>query len=114
MARVHRWACQEKRRTLEDLTRLAAKLRADRERVGPVDDGQFSPPDAAIDLRRAKLNRTIADIDAAIDRAREELDAAERELAQVEQMSIGRPAEESGSVRKRQRRNAAMPRTPRR
>ena len=29
MARVYRWACSEKRRTLEDLLRLAERLRAD-------------------------------------------------------------------------------------
>ena len=34
MARVYRWACSEKRRTLEDLLRLAERLRADMGRLG--------------------------------------------------------------------------------
>lgn len=113
MARDHRWACQEKRRELDDLDRLAGKLRTDRERIIPLEAGVSTEQRDQFESRREKLNRTIANIDAAVGRVREELDAAERELAQVEQMTAGRPAGEIGSVPKRPRRRAAWPRSHR-
>ena len=114
MMRVHRWACQERRRTLEDLIRLAEKLRADRQRIDPpqvqgamIEGGGIK---GTVDLRIEKLDRTIADIDSAIERAREDAAAAERELAQVLQMAGGKPVEPTASHGKSQRKSAGMPR----
>ncbi|MGH6930915.1 MAG: hypothetical protein ACREEE_00620 [Dongiaceae bacterium] len=114
MLRVHRWACQEKRRTLEDLIRLAEKLRADRGRIGPPDAIDLSDSGKAINLRIEKLDRTIADIDTAIDRARDELAAVEREFAQVQQMAGGQSVESLGRNSKQRRGSAALRRDRRR
>lgn len=105
--RVHRWSCQEKRRTLEDLQRLADKLRADRTRIAPSGAPTSPAQPDAVDLRQEKLDRTIGSIDIEIERAREELAAAERELAQVEQMAGGRVPDSPASNDQRKRRKAA-------
>jgi chromosome segregation ATPase len=100
MARVYRWACSEKRRTLEDLLRLADRLRADIGRLGGPSavaggDGQSA------DERRDRLVRSIAGLEATIERAREELGVAEAELARVEQMKQGREAADKSSTQRR-------------
>src|SRR5262245_685383 len=105
MVRVYRWACNEKRRTLEDLLRLADRLRADMGRLdapSPVaGDGQ-SPDD-----RRERLVRSVGDIEATIERARNELAVAEAELARVEQMKQGREAADKAAAQRRSQRTAA-------
>ena len=106
MIRVYRWACNETRRTLEDLLRLADRLRADMGRLGapsPIaGDGQ-SP-----DERRERLVRSVADIEATIERARGELAVAEAELARVEQMKQGREAADKPPSQRRSQRTAGL------
>lgn len=106
MVRVYRWACNEKRRTLEDLVRLADRLRADMGRLdGPMAttvDGQ-SP-----DERRERLVRSVADIEATVERARAELAVAEAELTRVEQMKQGRDAADKTSTQRRSQRAAGL------
>ena len=107
MARVYRWACSEKRRTLEDLLRLAERLRADIGRLtgssaGATADGQSA------DERRERLVRSIAGLEATIERAREELVVAEAELARVEQMKQGRETADKTSTQRRNERAAGL------
>jgi len=103
MARVYRWACSEKRRTLEDLLRLAERLRAD--------IGRLDRPGAGIqsaDERRERLVRSIAGLEATIERAREELAVAEAELARVDQMKHGREIADKTSTQRRNERAAGL------
>ncbi len=107
MARVYRWACSEKRRTLEDLLRLAERLRADIGRLTgssavTTADGQSA------DERRERLVRSIAGLEATIERAREELVVAEAELARVEQMKQGRETADKTSTQRRNERAAGL------
>lgn len=107
MARVYRWACGEKRRTLEDLLRLAERLRADIGRLAgssavTTADGQSA------DERRERLVRSIAGLEATIERAREELGVAEAELARVEQMKQGRETADKTSTQRRNERAAGL------
>jgi transcriptional regulator with XRE-family HTH domain len=103
MVRVYRWASGEKRRTLEDLQRLADRLRSDIGRLGPPpDEGQPA------DERRERLIRSIADIEATIERARSELAVAEAELARVEQMKQGRDGADKTSTQRRVERAAGL------
>jgi hypothetical protein len=106
LVRVYRWACNEKRRTLEDLLRLADRLRADMSRLdGPIvmaGDGQ-SP-----DERRERLVRSVADIEATIERARAELAVAEAELTRVEQTKQGRETADKTSTQRRSQRAAGL------
>jgi chromosome segregation ATPase len=107
MVRVYRWACNEKRRTLEDLLRLAERLRADMGRLdGPTAvssaDGQSS------DERRERLVRSVADIEATVERARAELAVAEAELTRVEQMKQGRETADKTSNQRRNQRAAGL------
>jgi chromosome segregation ATPase len=105
MARVYRWACSEKRRTLEDLLRLVERLR--------LDMGRLNAPDAAggagqsAEERRQRLERSIAEIDASIERARAELASAEAELARVEQTRQERETAERTSHQRRGQRTAS-------
>lgn len=102
MLRLHRWASGEKRRTLEDLQRLADRLRSDIGRLGaPPDDGQPA------DERRERLTRSIADVEAAIERARDELAVAEAELGRVQQMRQSREDAGKSSVQQRRSERAA-------
>jgi chromosome segregation ATPase len=107
MARVYRWACSEKRRTLEDLLRLAERLRADIGRLAGTNamatgDGQSA------DERRERLVRSIAGLETTIERAREELTVAEAELARVEQMKEGRETADKTSTQRRNERAAGL------
>lgn len=107
MARVYRWACSEKRRTLEDLLHLAERLRADIGRLGGLSavmtgDGQSA------DDRRERLVRSIAGLEATIERARDELTVAEAELARVEQMKLGRETADKTSIQRRNERAAGL------
>jgi hypothetical protein len=106
MSRVHRWACEEKRRTLDDFLRLAERLRADLLRLEP-------PAGEPADARRQRLERSIAEVEQGIERTRQELAIAEQELARVEQMLDGRDAPEKPQERApgRARRSAAGGRT---
>jgi len=90
MARVYRWACTEKRRTLEDLLRLADRLRADIGRLGGASGAVTHGDGLSPDERRERLVSSIAGLEAAVERAREELAIAEAELARVEQMREGK------------------------
>jgi len=109
MARVYRWACSEKRRTLEDLLRLADRLRAD---IGRLEGaGAVAPSDGqSADERRERLVRSIAGLEATIERAREELAVAETELARVEQMKQGRETADKTSTQRRNERAAGLAR----
>src|SRR5262249_46748745 len=102
MARIYRWACNEKRRTLEDLLRLADRLRADIGRLDGASDGQSA------DERRERLVSSIAGLEAAIERAREELAVAEVELARVEQMKQGGETTDKTSTQRRNERAAGL------
>ena len=107
MARVYRWACNEKRRTLEDLLRLVERLRADIGRLGGpsaviAGDGQST------DERRERLVRSIAALETTIERAREELAVAEAELARVEQMKPGHETADKTSIQRRNERAAGL------
>lgn len=101
MARVYRWACSEKRQTLEDLLRLAERLRSDLGRIeaanGPAGEGQTP------DERRTRLDRSIAEVDASIEQVRADLAVAEAELARVEQTKHERETAERTSNRRRPR-----------
>ncbi|MGE0116959.1 MAG: hypothetical protein AB7S71_15300 [Dongiaceae bacterium] len=104
MVRVYRWASGEKRRTLEDLQRLADRLRSDIGRLGPPPPGEGQPADE----RRERLVRSIADVEATIERARSELAVAEAELARVEQMKQGRDGADKTSTQRRNERAAGL------
>jgi hypothetical protein len=102
---VHRWACEEKRRTLDDFLRLAERLRADLLRLEP-------PVGAPVDdARRQRLERSIAEVEQGIERTRQELAIAEQELARVEQMLEGVPEKPQERAPGRARRSAAGGRT---
>jgi hypothetical protein len=103
MLRVYRWACTEKRRTLEDLRRLADRLRADIGRLGTQTDGA-SPAEE----RRDRLVRSIADVETTIERASSELAIAEAELARVEQMKPGCEGVDKTSTQRRNERAAGL------
>jgi multidrug resistance efflux pump len=107
MARVYRWACSEKRRTLEDLLRLAERLRTD---IGRLDGpGALASGDGqSADERRERLVRSIVGLEGTIDRAREELRVAEAELARVEQMKQGRETADKTSTQRRNERAAGL------
>ncbi len=104
MARIHRWACQDKRQALEDFERLGERLRVDLDRLGAIDAPATPGGPVAAAARRLRLQRSIADVDAASERARQELAAAERALAQRVQTIGSREATERGAGRRRQRR----------
>jgi flagellar protein FliJ len=106
MARVYRWACSEKRRTLEDLLRLAERLRADMGRLGA--SGVVMSQGQSADERRERLVRSIAGLESTIERAREELAVAEAELARVEQMKQGRETADKTSTQRRNERAAGL------
>jgi len=112
MARVYRWACSEKRRTLEDLLRLADRLRTD---IGRLDGpGAIASGDGqSADERRERLVRSIAGLEATIERAREELAIAEAELARVDQMKQGRETADKTSTQRRNERAAGLTRQQR-
>ncbi len=103
MLRVYRWACSEKRRTLEDLRRLAERLRADIGRLG-TPTGGASPAEE----RRDRLVRSIADVETTIESACNELAVAEAELARVEQMKPGREGADKTSTQRRNERAAGL------
>jgi hypothetical protein len=106
MARVYRWACSEKRRTLEDLLRLAERLRAD---IGRLDGPSAAAADGqSADERRDRLVRSIAGLEATVERAREELTVAEAELVRVEQMKQGRETADKTSTQRRNERAAGL------
>ena len=84
MARIYRWAYQEKKRTLDELLRLAERLRADIDRL--------DSPGMAPDPRRERLERSIA----------------EAEFARVEQMQDGRDGADKTSVQRRNQRAAGL------
>ena len=107
MARVYRWACSEKRRTLEDLLRLAERLRADMGRLGGS-GAVVSGEGQSADERRERLVRSIAGLETTIERAREELAVAEAELARVEQMKQGRETADKTSTQRRNERAAGL------
>jgi len=100
MARVYRWAYQEKKRTLDDLSRLADRLRADMDRLDSADQPG--------DPRRQRLERSVAEIEANIVRAREDLAIAETEFARVEQMQGGREGADKTSIQRRNERAAGL------
>ena len=100
MARIYRWAYQEKKRTLDELLRLAERLRADIDRL--------DSPGMAPDPRRERLERSIAEIEANIERARDDLTIAEAEFARVEQMQDGRDGADKTSVQRRNQRAAGL------
>ena len=111
MARVYRWACSEKRRMLEDLLRLADRLRADIGRLGGTDQAVAHGDGQSSDERRERLVSSIAGLEAAIERAREELAVAEVELARVEQMREGNEtAADKTSTQRRTERAAGLSR----
>jgi len=100
MARIYRWAYQEKKRTLDELLRLAQRLRADMDRL--------DAPAAALDPCRERLERSIAEIEANIERAREDLTIAEAELGRVDQMQEGRDGADKTSIQRRNQRAAGL------
>jgi chromosome segregation ATPase len=100
MARVYRWAYHEKKRTLEDLVRLAERLRADIDRLDPAD--------RAVDPRRHRLERSIGDIEATIGRAREDLTVAEAEYLRVEQKQGDGGTADKTSIQRRNERAAGL------
>jgi chromosome segregation ATPase len=107
MVRVYRWACNEKRRTLEDLLRLAERLRADMSRLdGPT--AASSADGQSADERRERLVRSVADIEATVERARAELAVAEAELTRVEQMKQDRETADKTSSQRRNQRAAGL------
>jgi multidrug resistance efflux pump len=109
MARVYRWACSEKRRTLEDLLRLAERLRADIGRLtGPSAMTTGDGGGQSADERRERLVRSIAGLETTIERAREEVAVAEAELARVEQMKQGRETADKTSTQRRNERAAGL------
>ena len=64
MLRVYRWGYNEKRRTLEDLLRLADRLRAD---MGRLDAPSAATGDGqSTDQRSERLVRSVVDIEATI------------------------------------------------
>jgi chromosome segregation ATPase len=100
MLRVYRWAYQEKKRTLEDLLRLAERLRADIDRLDAAD--------GAPDPRRERLERSIGDIEGTIERAREALAVAEAEYMRVEQKQGDRDTADKTSTQRRNERAAGL------
>ena len=109
MARVYRWACTEKRRTLDDLLRLAERLRADMGRLGGP--AAMTGAGQSDDDRRQRLVRSVAGIEATIERARDELTIAEAELARVEQMKEGSESADKTSTQRRNQRAAGLGRS---
>jgi len=108
MARVYRWASSEKKRNLDDLLRLAERLRADMGRLDAPDSASGEGQTA--EERRRRLERSITDIDASIELARADLAKAEAELARVEQTRQEREAVEKAPNQRRKQRIAGADR----
>ena len=88
MLRVHRWLCREKQRDLEELERLAKRLRSDFQLLqAPAHSGLIDP---AVTGRRARLEQSIADADGALSRAQADLAQARIELGHIERREAGR------------------------
>ena len=98
LVRVHNWALEEKQQKLAGLQQLVDKLREDlrtaqedldRELKAASDspEGIFAFPTfiAAALERRKKLRETIADVELAVEAAREEVRAAYEEVKKYEQ-----------------------------
>lgn len=90
MLRVHRWLCREKQRDLEELERLAKRLRSDLQQLQTQE--QSGLIDSAVRSRRERLEQSIADADGAMTRARADLDQARVELVHIERREAGRTA----------------------
>lgn len=97
LARISRWRLDEKRQKLLDLERLAERLRADLRRLeeGLAAERKLAAEDelarrafpafleAELD-RKARLQKSIADVDGEIEQAREELSDTFRESKKFE------------------------------
>jgi multidrug resistance efflux pump len=91
------------------MLRLADRLRADNGRLDGPD--AVAPSDGrSADERRERLVRSIAGLEATVERAREELAVAEAELARVEQMRQGRETADKTSTQRRNERAAGLTR----
>ncbi len=97
LVRVHTWALNEKRQTLAGLEKLAEKLHDDLEcleaelreersaATGSIEGTIAFPAFAAVALeRRKRLRLSIANLDLAIEAAREEVREAYREVKKYE------------------------------
>src|SRR5262245_4961988 len=90
MLRVHRWLCREKQQNLEELERLAKRLRGDLQQLQATE--QTGLIDPAVTGRRARLEQSIADADGALTRAQADLAQARIELGHIERREAGRTA----------------------
>jgi hypothetical protein len=90
MLRVHRWLCREKQRDLEELERLAKRLRGDLQQLQAQEQNGLIDP--AVSGRRARLEQSIADADGALSRAQADLAQARIELGHIERREAGRTA----------------------
>jgi seryl-tRNA synthetase len=88
MLRVHRWLCREKQRDLEELERLAKRLRGDLQQLQAQEQGGMS--DSGLRSRRERLEQSVIDADGALTRARDDLAQARLELGHIERREASR------------------------
>lgn len=119
LVRLQRWTLDEKRQKLAQLERLAGRLHADLESLetdlaaekqraaeGLEEARALTSYAAAAAERRRIFRRSIAEVEAKIEAAREEIEAVFRELKRYEQ---GLRTHEEREARKRaQREQAAL------
>lgn len=118
LARVHTWVLNEKRQKLAGLEQLVERMRADlqqlendlvREQQAATDslEGTIAFPAfiAAALERRRRLRQSIADLDRAIETAREEVHAA---FLEVKKYELARDIQERKEEAERGRRERAV------
>jgi flagellar export protein FliJ len=117
LIRVHRWQLDERRRYLSGLDALAERLRADALRVEEEARGEARAaglfPEAGrtyplfirvLIERRRKIERSIAEVEAQIEEAREAVSEAFREVKRYELAAANRARDAQSRVARRQRR----------
>jgi len=90
MLRVHRWLCREKQRDLDELERLAKRLRGDLQQLQAQEQNGLLDP--GLRSRRERLEQSVGDADNALTRARDDLTQARVELGHIERREASRTA----------------------
>ena len=115
LIRVHSWSLDEKRRQAVELDRLADKLRGDLSRVDAEMEAEKKSVGLSLELapafaaylkvaqgRRARLLRSIADVEAEILRVQAEVADAYQQLKKYEQALANRNQRERLKVTRRE------------
>lgn len=115
LVRLHGWTLDERRRKVADLEQLSDRLKSDMARIdgelereagmvgnSPEMQAAFTAYAAVARKRREKIARSIIDVEAEIERAREQVAEAFQELKRYEQALANRKARAESVLRKRE------------